>query len=159
MKKSPLLLLLAVILVSCSISKEVGDQRNLISGSWTLTDISFENNEGTFTAVLFDDADAICFEGSDWFFRDNNSTARYTLEQGSLCEGGDRFIRWSVVRPDQNFESQLQFKFIDDKRKDISNGLGYKLNIAELTSANMTLKSKVTVEGEPITLVYKFSKK
>lgn len=159
MKKIPILLLLAVSLVSCSISKEARDQRNLISGSWTLNDIQFENNEGTFTAVLFGDADAICFEGSDWFFRDNNSTARYTIKGGSLCEGGDRFIRWSVVRPDQNYEGQIQFKFIDDKRKDISKGLGYKLNIAELTGTNMTLKSNVSVEGEPITLVYKFTKK
>ena len=159
MKKYPILLLLAASVLSCSITKDARDQRNLISGSWTLTDISFENNEGTFSAILFGDADVICFEGSDWFFRDNNSTGRYTLKQGSLCEGGDRFIRWSVVRPEQNYEGQIQFKFIDDKRKDISNGLGYKLNIAELTASNMTLKSNVSVEGEPITLVYKFTKK
>ena len=158
MKRFSLLLVATVLLSACSISKEIRDNRNLISGTWTLNNVSFENNEGTFKATLFNDADAICFEGSQWFFRDNNSTGRYTIEQGSLCEGGDRFIRWSVVRPQQNYESQLQFKFIDEKRKDLDGGTGYRLNIAGLTAADMTLKSNVSVDGEPITVVYQFTK-
>ena len=103
---------LALFLMSCSITKSVRDQRNLISGTWTLDDISFEGNQGTFKAVLFNDADAICFEGSNWFFRDNNSTGRYTIKTGSLCSGGDRFIRWSVVERAENYSGQLQFKFM-----------------------------------------------
>ncbi|MBT8280698.1 MAG: lipocalin family protein, partial [Muriicola sp.] len=133
-------------------------QRNLLSGSWTLDDVRFENNTGMFKAVVFNDADAICFEGSNWFFRDNNSTGRYTIKEGSLCEGGDRFIRWSVIKNPADYTSQLQFKFIDDKRKDISGGLGYRLNITELTAGEMTLKSNVTVDAKPITIVYEFSK-
>lgn len=158
MNKILILLFAAVLFSACSLSKEIRDERNLISGTWTLNDISFENNEGTFKATLFHDADAICFEGSQWFFRDNNSTGRYTLKQGSLCEGGDRFIRWSVVRPQQNYDSQLQFKFIDEKRKDLGGGLGYRLNIAALSGEQMTLKDNLTVDGEPITIVYQFSK-
>ncbi|NAS13176.1 lipocalin family protein [Poritiphilus flavus] len=159
MKNSFLLLgLTALLLVSCSITKSVRDQRNLISGSWTLDDITFENNEGTFKAVLFNDADAICFEGSNWFFRDNNSTGRYTIKGGSLCSGGDRFIRWSVVERAENYSGQLKFKFIDEKLKDVSGGIGYSLNIAQLTAQQMTLKSNVTVDGEPVTIVYQFSK-
>ncbi|MEM7382672.1 MAG: hypothetical protein AAF361_16000, partial [Bacteroidota bacterium] len=120
MKNSILLLgLTALLLVSCSITKSVRDQRNLISGSWSLDDITFENNEGSFKAVLFNDADAICFEGSNWFFRDNNSTGRYTIKGGSLCSGGDRFIRWSVVERAENYSGQLKFKFIDEKLKDV----------------------------------------
>ena len=159
MKKSPLVLLALIFLTACSITKEIRDQRNLISGTWTLDAISYENNEGTFQATIFNDADAICFEGSQWYFRDNNSTGRYTLKQGSLCEGGDRYIRWSVIRPQQNYESQLQFKFINEKNKDIAGGLGYRLNITSLSEGFMTLRSNVSVEGEPITLVYQFSKK
>ncbi len=159
MKNSILLLgLTALLLVSCSITKSVRDQRNLISGTWTLDDVTFENNEGSFKAVLFNDADAICFEGSNWFFRDNNSTGRYTIKGGSLCSGGDRYIRWSVVERAENYSGQLKFKFIDEKLKDISGGIGYSLNIAQLTSQQMTLKSNVTVDGEPVTIVYQFSK-
>lgn len=149
----------ALLAASCSALKTGREQRNMISGTWTLDNISYENNEGTFTAKLFDDADAICFEGSDWFFRDNNSTGRYTLSQGSLCSGGDRYIRWSVVEREENYEDQLQFKFIDENNKDISGGTGYRLNIASLSPEAMTLKSRVSVDGEPITIVYEFSKK
>lgn len=145
-------------LQSCSISKEVRQQRNLISGTWILTDISYENNEGSFSATLFNDADAICFEDSNWFFRDNNSTGRYTIKQGSLCEGGDRSIRWSVLKNPESYSSQLQFKFIDDKRKDISGGLGYRLNIERLTATEMRLKSNVRVDGEAISVIYEFQK-
>ncbi len=150
---------LGVMLMSCSVSKSARTQRNLFSGSWTLDDISYENNTGNFKSVIFNDAEDICFEGSDWFFRDNNSTGRYTISQSSLCQGGDRFFRWSVIEPAENYSSQLQFKFIDEKRKDVSGGFGYRLNISNLTELSMTLRSNVSVDGEPVTIVYQFSKK
>ncbi|MEZ2414335.1 lipocalin family protein [Muriicola sp. E247] len=157
-KRSLILFATAIFLISCGVSKEIRDQRNLLSGTWNLDDVRYENNEGMFKAVVFNDADAICFEGSNWFFRDNNSTGRYTIKEGSLCQGGDRFIRWSVIKNPADYNSQLQFKFIDEKRKDVSGGLGYRLTIAELTDTEMTLKSNVTVDAKPITVVYEFSK-
>jgi len=159
-KKSLFFVALAGILVSsCSISKSARDQRNLFSGTWNLDDVSYENNSGTFKSVIFNDAEDICFEDSEWFFRDNNSTGRYTLKQSSLCQGGDRFFRWSIVEPTANYSSQLQFKFIDDRRKDISGGQGYRLNIVNLTEQAMTLKSNVSVDGQAVTVVYQFSRK
>lgn len=152
-------LLLLTVLSSCSISKSVRNQRNLFSGSWTLENINYENNTGTFTAVLFEDARAICFEGSDWFFRDNNSTGRYTIQDGSLCQGGDRFFRWSVIERPENYSSQFQFKFVDEKNKDLYGGRGYRLVIDKLTASEMVLKQNVTVDGSPITVVYEFNKK
>ncbi|RDY61505.1 lipocalin family protein [Flagellimonas nanhaiensis] len=160
MKQAFLFVALAgLLLTSCSVSKSARDQRNLFSGSWTLDNISYENNTGNFKSVIFNDAEDICFEGSDWFFRDNNSTGRYTISQSTFCQGGDRFFRWSVVEPQQNYSSQLQFKFIDEKRKDISGGVGYRLNIASISAQAMTLKSHVSVDGEPVTIVYEFTKK
>jgi hypothetical protein len=158
-KKSLLLLaMMGVILSSCSVSKSARDQRNLLSGTWNLDNVYYENNSGNFKSVIFNDAEDICFEGSQWFFRDNNSTGRYTINQSTLCQGGDRFFRWSVVEPQQNYSSQLQFKFIDEKRNDVSGGFGYRLNIANLTAQAMILKSNVTVDGQPVTIVYEFSK-
>lgn len=156
MKKS-LLVCFAFLLVatSCSVSKGARDQRNLLSGSWTLNNISYENNTGNFQATIFNDAKDICFEGSGWFFRDNNSTGRYTISPSTLCNGGDRFIRWSVIDGSPN---QLQFKLIDEKYKDISGGLGYRLNITSLTAQEMLLKSNVSVDGERVTIVYEFTK-
>jgi len=158
MKNYLFIMAFAVLFSSCSISKAVREKRNMLSGTWTLNDVSYESGSGNFKSVLFNDSDDICFEGSDWFFRDNNSTGRYTLTTSSLCEGGDRFIRWSVVDNPQNYSSQLQFKLIDEKNKDIS-GKGYRLNITTLTNAEMVLKSNATVDGEVINIVYKFTKK
>ena len=160
MKKIILLASAMMLIVSsCAISKDARGKRNTLSGSWTLNDISFENNTGNFKAVLFNDVEDICLEGSDWFFRDNNSTGRYTISPSTLCNAGDRFIRWSVVAQGGTGNSQLQFKFIDEKRKDISGGVGYRLNIETLTEQAMTLKSNVSVDGESVTVVYEFTKK
>lgn len=157
--KNPILIMVFVMLISsCSISKAVREKRNMLSGTWTLNDVSYENGSGNFKSVIFKDAEDICFEGSDWFFRDNNSTGRYTFAPSTLCEGGDRFIRWSVVENPENYSSQLQFKRIDKNNKDIS-GLGYRLNITTLTINNMVLKSNATVDGKVINVVYKFTKK
>jgi len=157
MKKTVLIFAAFVMVASsCSVSKAARGQRNLLSGSWTLDNISYENNTGSFQSILFNDAKDICFEGSNWFFRDNNSTGRYTISPSSLCTAGDRFIRWSVIDGNPN---QLQFKFIDEKLKDISGGAGYRLNITTLTEQSMTLKSNVSVDGERVTIVYEFTKK
>lgn len=150
--------LMAVLISSCSVSKGARDKRNLLSGTWTLEDVSYENGTGNFKSVIFNDAQDICFEGSDWFFRDNNSTGRYTIAASSLCGAGDRFIRWSVIDHPENYSSQLQFKRIDEKNKDISS-FGYSLNISSLTANEMVLKSNATIDGEVINIVYKFTKK
>lgn len=154
----PFILLIAAAMMasSCSVSKAARDQRNLLSGTWILNDISYENATGNFSSVLFNDAKDICFEGSDWFFRDNNSTGRYTIAPSTLCQGGDRYIRWSVIDGSPN---RLQFKPIDEKNKDISGGLGYRLNITSLTANEMTLKSNASVGADRVTIVYQFSKK
>ncbi len=148
-----------MLIVSCSVSKDARGKRNLLSGTWTLNDISYENASGNFKSVIFNDADDICFEGSEWYFRDNNSTGRYTIAPSTLCNGGDRYIRWSVVEREENYTSQLQFKLIDEKNKDISGGLGYRLNITNLTENEMTLKSNATVDGKIVNVVYSFTKK
>lgn len=150
--------LMMLIVISCSISKEVREQRNTISGTWTLENIRYEDNSGTFKARLFNDADAICFEGSEWYFRDNNSTGRYTIDNSSICQGGDRFIRWSVQESPTGI-FQLQFKFIDENRKDISGGSGFRLDIATLDQQEMVLESDAVVDGESVTVVYEFNKK
>ncbi len=159
MKKMIWLFSIVLLVSSCSISKDARAKRNLLSGTWTLNNVSFENNTGNVKAVLFNDVEDICLEGSDWFFRDNNSTGRYTISPSTLCNGGDRYIRWSVVEREENYTSQLQFKFINEKNQDVSGGVGYRLNIESLTEYAMTLKSNTMVDGTPINVVYEFTKK
>jgi hypothetical protein len=147
----------AGLITSCSVSKSARQDRNVLSGNWILNNVSYQGGQGKFQSVLFNDSDATCFEGSTWYFRNNNSTGSYTLGGGSNCDAAERFIRWSIVeRP--GMSSQLQFKFIDEKYKDISGGLGYRLDIQQLTDQQLRLTSKVSVEGQPMTVVYEFTK-
>lgn len=157
MKNSIVILTLTVLLFSCSTSKQVREDRKMVDGTWILNDVGYEGSEGDFKAELFNDASAVCFEGSTWFFRNNNSTGTYTIQPGSLCTGGERNIRWSIIDNDGGTE-QLQFKYIDEKKNDIYGRTGYRLEVVSITPSQMTLKSNVTVDGSPVSVVYEFSK-
>lgn len=157
-KKSFFMLFLAFgMLTSCSVSKSAAKDRNVLNGYWTLSNVSYTGAQGTFKSELFNDASDSCFKGSSWFFRKNNSTGSYMLANSSDCSRAERFIRWSIVEG-KGTPDQLQFKFIDDRYKDISGGVGYKLDIASLSESQMRLESRVMVDGTPVTVVYEFIK-
>ncbi len=139
--------------VKAQATKGTAEQQKLIDGPWLLNTITYEGNEGKFSSVLFNDADANCFENSEWYFRNNNKTGSYILTSSANCTGGERFFRWSILNT-----GQLQFKAIDSKYKDISGGLGYRFDISALEASQLILKSRVSVDGEPITVVYSFTK-
>lgn len=156
-KRSLLIFTLGLFLFSCSTTKQVRDNRKVVDGTWTLSDVGYEDNTGDFKAELFDDASAVCFEGSTWFFRNNNSTGNYSIRSGSLCTGGERNIRWSIIEG-QNSGQQLQFKYIDEKKNDINGRTGYRLDIVSITPDQMILRSNVSVDGSPVSVVYKFNR-
>lgn len=157
MKYSFLIGVLSLFLFSCSTSKQVRENRKIVDGTWTLNDVGYEGEEGSFKAELFNDASAVCFEGSSWFFRNNNSTGTYTIQPGSLCSGGERNIRWSIIE-NEGGGQQLQFKYIDEKKNDIYGRTGYRLDVVSITPSQMTLKSNVTVDGSPVSVVYEFTR-
>ncbi|MFI2743627.1 lipocalin family protein [Zhouia sp. PK063] len=143
------------LLASCSLSKTNRTYRKTIAGNWTLTNVSYANNQGLFKSTLFNDVSAQCFQGSTWFFRSNNSTGNYNINSAS-CNPGERYIRWSVVESDMG-PAQLQFKFTDEKKNDVSGGVGYRLNIESLTDTQMVLTTNTTTDGgEAITVKYNF---
>ena len=100
MSKKLILFFLAapLLIVSCSTqkgapsTKGTASLQKTLNGLWTLNTGYYEGNEGKFTSVLFNDADSSCFEGSDWFFRNNNNTGSYVLNDGAICTEGERFI-------------------------------------------------------------------
>ena len=142
--------------MSCSLSKMNKTYRKNIHGNWTLTNVDYKNNSGLFKAKVFNDTDAVCFEGSDWFFRNNNSTGYYTINKPGSCTNGTRNIRWSVYEPDSG-GYQLQFKFTDERKRDLS-PYGYRLDIVQLDAETMVLESKNSVEGSPVSLIYTFKR-
>lgn len=150
------LFIVSSIFISCSLSKENKTYRKNIAGNWTLTNVEYKNNTGSFKATVFNDTDAMCFKGSNWFFRNNNSTGHYAIDKPGGCINGTRNIRWSVYEPTSG-GYQLQFKFTDEKKRDLS-PYGYRLDIIQLNAETMALESKNTVDGEPISLVYTFKR-
>ena len=62
MKKMILLFSVVLLISSCSISKDARGKRNLLSGTWTLNNVSFEGNTGNVKAVLFNDVEDICLD-------------------------------------------------------------------------------------------------
>ncbi|UGU16089.1 lipocalin family protein [Sinomicrobium kalidii] len=151
-----LILLVVLVASSCSLSKVNKEYRGAIVGNWILNDVTYAGNSGNFKSVLFNDVSDECFKGSQWFFRNSNSTGTYTINPGADCMEGARNIRWSVH--ESGASNQLQFKFIDEKKNDLSGGYGYRLDIVTLNQQEMTLQTNTTVEGEPITVVYHFSR-
>lgn len=157
-KNSVVLSALFLLLASCSLSKEIKQQRNTINGTWILNDVSYEGDGSNYKAKLFNDADSFCFEGSSWYFFENNSTGSYTINSSTgACPSGVRNIRWSVL-DDPSGANRLQFKYIDEKKKDVYGRVGYGMDIISLTSTSMTLKSNVNVEGERVGIIYTFNK-
>ncbi len=157
MKKTTFVLLtmLAMVASSCSLSKFNKEVRQSVNGSWTLTNIDYDK-PGIYEAILFNDVDADCFAGSDWFFRNNNSTGTYTIKGGDKCSNGLRYIRWSINELSDT-QAQLQFKFIDEKKRDI-NPNGYRLTIEKLDAETMVLYHSVNVEGSPLKISYTFKR-
>lgn len=155
MKKIMIVIILLVTLGGCSLSKQNQLYRKTIQGEWILKQVSYEGAQGTFSSVLFKDADAKCFEGSRWLFRANNGTGYYAIQKPGECMVGERYIRWSVY--EENQKQLLQFKFTDQKRKDLTN-YGFRLTIDFLDDSVMKLHSTVSVEGQIVRVVYHFQK-
>ncbi|UNY98077.1 lipocalin family protein [Zhouia spongiae] len=152
-----LITIFALILYSCGLSKENKDTRKTINGTWELNDVSYEGNQGYFKSTLFNDADAKCFKGSEWFFRSNNSTGYYNIVHGE-CPTGQRNIRWSI-QDVNGIPSQFQFKYIDEKKNDLNGGYGYVFNVSSLSQDQMKLTTDVNVDGEKVTIALQYSRK
>jgi hypothetical protein len=146
----------SLAMFSCSLSKDNRALRTSVNGSWQLTNVRYEGNQGRFESVLFNDEKDACFIGSEWFFRTNNSNGSYTITKPD-CQTGQRFFIWSLVEGFGNGYA-LQIKPTDNRRNTTLNNAGYRLDVSNLNGGQMTLRSQLQVDGEPITLVYEFQK-
>lgn len=153
----PLALTTVCCIVSCAASKEGRSMKKTINGTWTLQSVTAEGINTRYKATVFNEADANCFVGSVWTFISNNSMGSYTLSPAAGCAGTTRNIRWSIYEP-KGEEKRFQFKRLDEKRNPVDDNDGFRLTVATLTENNMQLKSAISFEGRPATLVYNFTK-
>jgi hypothetical protein len=145
-----------IFLSSCSLSKQNKSYRSAINGSWTLSSITHPNNPGEYTAVLFNVANAPCYNGSTWNFISNNSTGNYTFANPG-CGTDPNYVRWSIYEPGDG-SYYFQFKPIDEKKNSTNDNTGYRLNILSLNDTKMVLSTNVQADGKPFTLNFNFTK-
>ena len=151
-------LLLIVVISSCSVSKQANSMKSKINGNWMLQTVTTEGISGKVNAQVFNEASFKCFVGSSWKFASNNSMGSYNINaSGTECSSISRSIRWSVYEP-KGAEKEFQFKRLDDKRNPIDGDEGFRLEIADLTTTTMQLKSHINFEGKPAAYVYNFVK-
>lgn len=159
MKKTSFVLSLFVviaILASCSSSKEARTYKKTIDGNWQLQTVVTEGIMGKVKVQLFNEADFNCFVGSNWSFNDRNSLGAYSISKnGNECAAVKRDIRWTIYEA-PNEPKLLQFKRLDEKLKTMDDGAGFRFTILQLDNNTMQLRSSITFENKPASLLFNF---
>lgn len=157
--RSCTIVLAAVLLNACSVSKEARTMKKNINGNWILQTVTTEGITGVAKTQAFNEAAFNCFIGSEWNFIANNSMGSYTIvDTKPECGQVKRLIRWSIYEP-KDAEKEFQFKRLDDKKNPMDDNNGFRLSIVSLDANSMRLRSAITFEGRPAALIYNFVKK
>ena len=157
MKKLGIILLIATLFVSCSLSKVEKSARKTVDGNWLLNSVTYDA-QGVFNTQLFNDATASCFKGSQWLFRSNNSIGTYNIIN-SDCSTGERNFRWSaneIGKNTGNFDFTL--KFTDTKKRDLDKNTGYRMNLKYLDDNTMQITQTIQFEGKPFNINLNFTR-
>ncbi|WP_298525971.1 lipocalin family protein [uncultured Christiangramia sp.] len=159
MKKIFILLATIGLLASCGgTSKVVKEARKSFDGQWTLTSVTYPNNPGQFNVTLFNEAQASCFENSNWDFVSNNNRGTYTVS-GTGCDGETNQFIWSI---DEENTPQGIYDFLlkptNEDYKSTTGNEGFRLNLQSLTDTNMTWSQTVSLDGSPFTIKMNFTK-
>lgn len=150
-------LTLSFIVFSCSTSKEARGYKNTINGNWQLQTVVSEGIIGKIKAQVFNEADFNCFVGSTWNFNAHNSLGSYTIQKNAdECVALKRNIRWSIYE-ETGQPKLFQFKRLDDKLKELDpDGGGFRFTIVNVSSNSMQLRSEITFENKPASIIYNF---
>ena len=155
MKK--LVVLVAVILVSCGTPKTVIASKKVIKGSWTLNTVTY-SKQGGFTVNLLSDASTDCFELSNWNFIPNNNSGTYSLT-GTACDQEERNFRFTIAEVDaETGLYDFLLKPTNAKGKSVTNNTGFRLHLDQLSDTNMRWSQTVDVVGTPLTIYMNFTK-
>lgn len=159
MKKIFILLATIGLLASCGgTSKVAKEARKSFDGQWTLASVTYPNNPGQFNVTLFNEAQASCFENSNWDFVSNNNRGTYTVS-GTGCDGETNQFIWSI---DEENTPQGIYDFLlkptNEDYKSTTGNEGFRLNLQSLTDTNMTWSQTVSLDGSPFTIKMNFTK-
>jgi hypothetical protein len=153
------ILALTIIFSACSSTKNTVSSTSSASnvsrgkfvGTWNLTNVSYDGLVPNAVQNVFDQAPPSAFVGSVWKLT-NSGNGIYTL-----ASGASQTIFWSVYNQ-AGVGTQFQFKklYEGDKAKNVQEG--YRLNIASINDATMTLQSPVAVGNSTGYVIYNFTK-
>ncbi|MGO2358298.1 lipocalin family protein [Mesonia sp.] len=158
MKKTILLLLVAIVAVSCGTTKIERQAERTFKGDWTLTKISYPNSTGFVDVTLFQDAPSKCFTNSSWNFVSNNNKGNYMLN-GAGCDDATRGFVWSVQEIDESTGLYtFSLKVVEEGENARKVDTGYRLKLVSLSENNMTWEQTVSYEGKPFLIIMDFVK-
>ena len=148
-------LALTFVFSACSSTKNTVSSTSTVSrgkfvGTWNLTNVSYDGLVPNAVQNVFDQAPPNAFVGSVWKLT-NSGNGVYTLSGGA-----SQTIFWSVYN--EGGSTQFQFKklYEGDKAKNVQEG--YRLIIASINDASMTLQSPVAVGNGTGYIIYNFTK-
>jgi len=144
------------LLFSCETTKDLAKNiapSNKLKGTWTLKNVEYYNTSGVIINV-FDQADALCFEDSEWDLIPNNGKGKYTLVQTDECTGGTTNIIWNITK-----DSKFTFKKVEEGQKGKTVHEGYTLDFKNQTDTSFELLQHIPYDGKDIQIVYSFVKK
>lgn len=147
--KSYLIMLASSILlfISCNSTVNVDSIKN-IRGRWQVTNVSYSEN--LVRVKAFNEFDAKCFTGSEWFFIGNNNTGTYSLGSGTDCPSiQNQKFTWYV---DKQNNFILKRIFEGENARKVTEGTIYQLSNETPSSFNLSQ----TIDG--VTITYKFNK-
>ena len=146
--------IIAVFASSCSPKQGVTQDINKssVKGNWVLTDIKYEGIPDNAKVTVFDEANAICFIGSQWILPDNYAAGSYAIsstENG--CSPVTQNIAWSLTK--QGGVTMFGFKklYSGDKAKNVTEG--YRLEVTGAGSI-MTWRAAVNFENKDAAIIY-----
>lgn len=155
--KKIVLLLIAASFLSCGASKLVKETERSFNGEWILNDISYPNSSGFFDVILFQTANANCFESSVWNFVANNNRGTVDLYDTS-CTTERQNLVWSVeesTKPDYLYNVVLKMAENEKARKEKN---GSRLQIKEITPDKMIWDLNIQFQSKPMIVRLHFVK-
>jgi hypothetical protein len=144
-----------MVLQSCSPKGAASTslKRGNVTGTWILSDITYEGIPQSAVKSLFDDGPASCFKGGTWILT-NSGNGSYSLGGSGACAAKTQSIFWSASPADQTFQFKKIFE--GDKAKNVTSG--YRAVLSSTDGNNMVIKTPVDYGSTPAYIVLNFSK-
>lgn len=149
----------AMLFASCAqtnVVKAEMDTAKQVRGTWTLSDVSYQNLEGFAVNNVFDMANPECYEGSTWNLVQNNKSGTYTFNNASAgCPTGTANFIWNVIQdgPDYYFT----FKDVTGIKAK-QNTAGYRMKLDYVDANSMRFVQDVNADGKIGQVIYTFQR-